>query len=455
MSPLKRPDMVHDPVAPALLRLVLPLIPGTLSIVLFNLADTLFVGRLGAVELAAMGFSFPVVLVTGGLAMGLGIGASALVSRALGAGDRDAARRISSRAHLLAFLTGILLSVAGLLTLEPLFRALGADGETLPFIRDYMTVWFIGLPFVIIPMIGINVLQAGGDTRVPGLVLTISVLLNVGLDPLLIFGPGPFPDLGIAGAAVATVVSRGMSFVVVTAVVIRRERLLTWRVGGVSAILRGWGDILFVGLPAAATNLLVPLSQGVVTRLVSDYGTEAVAGFGAATRVESFALVFVMALSMIVTPFVGRNLGAGRADRIGVAYRTAGIFSLVWGVLVLAVFLAAGSALAGLFNDSDAVVGVTSRYLRIVAASYGVLGMVNMSSAAFNGLRRPGLATAVAVIRLFVFYVPLALAGSALGGLDGVFWGAMVANLAGGAAAFFLFMRFGLRRARATIAEGA
>jgi putative MATE family efflux protein len=437
--------MIRDGVGSALFRLLLPMIPGTLSIVLFNLADTFFVGQLGAAPLAAMSFSFPVVLISGGLSMGLGIGTTAHVSRALGRGDRDFARLISSQAHLLAFSFVVLLGLAGILTIEPLFTALGAEPEILPLIRTYMTIWYSGLPFVIIPMIGMNVLQATGDTKIPGLVLTLSVILNIGLDPLLIFGIGPFPDMGIAGAALATVIARASSFIMIGTVIIRREKLLSLRFGGIKSIIKEWGEILFIGIPAAAVNILLPISQGVVTRLVSEYGTRAVAGFGAATRVESFALVLVLGLSMIVTPFVGRNLGAGRPDRIRKAHRYASLFSLAWGIIVLLVFLLAARPIASIFNDDPRVVEVTTLYLRIVAVSYGILGIVNITSAAFNGLRKPLSAAGAASVRLFILYIPLALLGRFLFGLEGIFWGAAAANILGGLAAYFWFSRAKIR----------
>ena len=438
---MNRPDMVKDPIGRALFRLLLPMIPGTMSIVLFNLADTFFVGRLGATQLAAMTFSFPVVLISGGLSMGLGIGTSAHISRAFGSGDRPLARRISSQAHLLAFMIIVVLSGLGLATIEPFFSALGADPVTMPYIRSYMTIWYMGLPFVILPMIGMNVLQATGDTKTSGLVLTLSVLLNIGLDAVLIFGLGPFPQMGIAGAALATVISRASSFFIVGAVVIGRERLVTLKIGGLRSVLHGWGEILFIGIPAAASNVLLPISQGIITRLVSAYGTEAVAGFGAATRVESFALVMVLALSMIITPFVGRNLGAGRPDRIRTAHLRSSQFSIVWGLVVLVVFLLAARPIAEVFNDSARVVAVTSMYLRIVALSYGILGIVNITSAALNGVRRPLQAAAVAALRSFAFLVPLALLGRALAGLPGLFWGVAAGNILGGASAYLWFAR--------------
>ena len=450
---MKRPDMVRDDVASALFRLVLPMIPGTLSIVLFNLVDTYFVGRLGADPLAAMSFSFPVVLISGGLAMGLGIGTSTFVSQALGREERDEAGRISSRAHLLAFALVVLLSGAGLLTIRPLFTSMGATAEVLPLIREYMTIWFVGLPFVILPMVGMNVLQATGDTKIPGLVLTLSVLLNVALDPLFIFGFGPIQGMGIGGAALATVIGRASSFVLVGAVIWQREKLYTIHLGGLAETLRSWGEILFVGVPAAAANILLPISMGVITRLVSEFGTNAVAGFGAATRIESFALVFTLALSMIVTPFVGRNHGAGHEERVLQGHRVSAYFSLAWGAMVLIVFLSAAGVIASTFNDNPEVVSVTSQYLRIVALSYGFLGMVNLTAAAFNGLKMPLSAAGVAAIRLFALLIPLAWVGRELFGLSGVFWGVAVGNVLAGVVGFTWFQLSRRRRQQGSAFE--
>jgi putative MATE family efflux protein len=438
---MKRPDMLNDRIPHALFRLVLPMIPGTLSIVLFNLADTYFVGRLGADPLAAMSFSFPVVLISGGLAMGLGIGTSTYVSHALGRQHRQEAARLATQAHLLAFGIVSVLAIAGLLLLEPLFAAMGATKTTLPLIDTYMTIWFVGLPFVILPMVGMNVLQATGDTKIPGFVLTMSVFLNIILDPVLIFGLGPIPHMGIAGAALATVLGRASSFFVVGSVLLFRERLITRKIGKLRYVLRSWGRILYVGIPAAAANILLPISMGVLTRLVSAFGTDAVAGFGAATRIESFALVFTLALSMIVTPFVGQNHGAGNHARVQRTHKVASLFSLAWGGMVLLVFLIAAFPVAGAFNDDPDVVRVTALYLSIVAVSYGFLGIVNLTAASFNGIKKPMQAAGVAALRLFGLLIPLGFAGRALFDLIGLFGGVALGNILSGITGYIWFLK--------------
>jgi putative MATE family efflux protein len=371
--------------------------------------------------------------------MGLGIGTSTYVSQALGRGDREEAARFATKAHILGFCVVVLLALAGLFTITPLFSAMGATPEILPLIRSYMVIWFSGLPFVILPMIGINVLQATGDTKVPGTVLTLSVLLNIALDPILIFGLGPVDGLGIAGAALATVISRASSFAVVGWAVFRRERLFTLDFGSLSDTLFAWGRILYVGVPAAAANILLPISMGVITRLVSDFGTDAVAGFGAATRIESFALVFTLALSMILTPFVGQNHGARREWRVLRGHHVASGFSILWGIMVLVVFLSAANPIASAFNDDPRVVNVTSLYLTVVAASYGFLGIVNLTAAAFNGLKKPLYAASIAALRLFGLLIPLAWIGRELAGLPGIFWGVAAGNVLAGVTGFTWF----------------
>ena len=437
---MKRPNLTSDPVGPTLVRLVVPMLAGALGIVMFNVVDTFFVGRLGALELAAMSYTFPIVIVAGSIASGLGVGASANVSRALGAGDRASAERLTLHAYILAFLVVIAIASAGLVTIDPFFRMLGAQPELMGLIRSYMVVWYLGMPFVILPMIGQNILQATGDSKTPSAAIVFAVTLNMIIDPLLIFGLGPFPALGIQGAAIATVLARSSTLIIVLLAVIRREKLFPAR-PQLELFWRSARQILFVGLPAVLTNLALPISMAVVTRLVSRFGPAAVAGFGVATRLETFSLVFTFALSMVFTPFVGQNLGAGTLERVRSGHRVAAGMSLAWGAMVALVFVSAGRPIAGLFNDTQAVVATTTRYLWTLAPSFGLMGVVTVSAAAFNGLQRPFSAAAVAYLRLVGLYIPLAVLGRALAGLAGLFGGLAVGNIVAGITAYLWVQR--------------
>jgi putative MATE family efflux protein len=417
------------------------MILGILGIHAFNLIDTFFVGQLGTRELAAMSFTFPVVFTIAGMALGLGLGASAVISRAIGEGDWHKVRRLTTDSLTLSWLIVAFLVVVGLLTIDPVFRLLGATDEFLPLIRQYMRIWYPGAAFVVIPMVGNNAIRATGDTKTPSLIMLVAVCANGLIDPFLIFGWGPFPRLELAGAALATIIGRSITFTVALWVLGRREKMLTRRFPGVRAVWESWKSILYIGVPSGLVNVAIPVGLGIITRLVSGYGAAAVAGFGVASRVETFALTPIGAVRSVVAPFVGQNWGACRHDRVRRGVALSQRFALAWGVLLLVVFAIVGSRLATLFNDDPAVVRNVALYLWIVPLSYGLKGVFQLSTAGLAVLRRPLDAALLTALQIFGLYVPLGILGSHILGLTGVFGAAAVANLVTGFAAYFWLKR--------------
>jgi putative MATE family efflux protein len=435
MGAAREARLTEGPIGRTLARLTLPMIAGIVGMVAFNLVDTYFVGRLGTRELAAMGFTFPVVFIVNGIALGLGMGTSAVVSRAIGRGDFQEVRRLTTDSLALALLVAGLLVAAGLSTIDPIFRLLGATPEILVLIRSYMRVWYPGMVFVVIPMVGNNAIRATGDMKTPAIIMLVAVAVNVVMDPLLIFGIGPFPRLELAGAAIATVIARATVFCVASWVLCVRERMVTRAMPRLRAVWQSWGQLLYIGIPSATTNIIIPLGMGAVTRLVSAYGPEAVAGFGVATRVERFALTVVMALSSVLAPFVGQNWGAGRFDRVRRGIRCSSRFAMGWGAGMLVLLGLGAKQIGSVFNDDPQVVSTVALYLWMVPISYGLWGVFRLANTALNVLRRPLRAALLNVLQLFVLYIPLAVAGSHLLGLPGVFGAAAVANIISGVAA--------------------
>jgi len=421
--------LTEGPVVRTLLRLTGPMVAGIIGMVVFNLVDTFYVGRLGTLELAALSFTFPVVLVIGSLAMGLGIGTAAVLSRAIGEGDHHKVQRFTTDGLLLSALIVTSVAVAGVSTIEPLFRQLGADEEIIPLIRQYMRIWYVGVPFVIIPMVGNNAIRATGDTKTPAAIMGVAVMVNVILDPLLIFGIGPFPRLELAGAALATVTARASTLTVSLLVLSRREHMLTFEAPRLREVVQSWKRILYIGIPAAGTNIIIPISIGVITRLVSEYGPESVAGFGVASRIEMFAMTLIRALGTVIIPFVGQNLGSGKLQRIIRGVKFSRTFALLWGIVLFILFLAAARPIAGIFNNNPAVVETTVLYLLIVSISYGAEGVFFLTASVFNGLNKPLPAAGLSILRMFVIYIPLALLVSRMFGLRGIFGAAALSNL--------------------------
>lgn len=416
-------------VSSQLFKLAIPMVWGILSILAFSLADTYFVAQLGTQELAAISFTFPVVNVLSNVAMGLGIGASSMISRAIGEGDRQKVQRLTTDSLLLSLLVVVLLVAIGLATIQPVFTALGAGPDILPLVRDYMSIWYLGMAFIVVPMVGNSAIRASGNTLVPGLIMMFAAGANILLDPALIFGWGALPALGLKGAAIATTLSYSSTLVASLLFLHFRERLLSFQRPHLSTMLSNWQSLMQVGVPAIATNLIAPLSVGVIVSLLSGYGAEAVAGFGLASKLESVALIIPIALAASLGPFVGQNFGAQQRGRINRSLQLTFWFCLGWGAMVAVVLGFKATAIATWFNPSLDVIASARIYLAIVPISYGALGMVLAASSAFNAMGKPIPALGMSLSRLLVLYLPLAYLGSWLFGIAGIYGAACLANV--------------------------
>ncbi len=427
---------------------------GIFGMVLFNLADTFFVSKLGTEPLAALSFTFPVVLIIASLALGLGTGASAVISLAIGEGDHHRVRRLTTDSLLLALLVVVLFVILGLLTIDPLFRFMGAAPDVLPLIKQYMTIWYFGMIFVVVPMVGNNVIRATGDTRTPAVIMLVAAAMNFLFDPLLIFGIGPFPRLGLRGAAISTVCSRATTMLVALYVLARRDRMLTAEPPRWSRLIASWRKVLYIGLPTAGTRMIVPLTTGIITGMLARYGTAPVAGYGVSSRIEFFSMGVLRALSVVLAPFVGQNLGAGKIGRVISGIRYSRKFSLLWGVALYLLLALLAPTLASVFSKNPQVKDIVVLYLRIVPLGYGMWGVLMLSMASMNVLNKPLPAAAIAAAQVFVLYIPLAYLASHLYGPPGVFAALGLSYIAAGLGAHLLLNRYLAQRKALLAAAG-
>ncbi|MDA1074496.1 MAG: MATE family efflux transporter, partial [Proteobacteria bacterium] len=306
------------------------MVMGFLAMTLSQLVEAVYLGFVGTDELAAIAFSFPVVMAMNAATRGIGIGASAVLARAMGQDERDLARRLTSHCLMLVLVFTLACSVAGWLYAEQLFYLMGARGHILQLTIDYMHIWFIAAPMFGLSMVGVGLMRAIGDPAYPGYVMTAGSVLQVIFGPFLIFGWIGIPALGIEGAAWAFVLARSLALIMALYWFVVKERMLQFSLEHFGTSSR---DILHVGIPAGATNLIQPLSMGVSTWLLADYGHAVVAGFGVASRIDSVVTMIVIAISASVPPLVGQNWGARRFDRVHQVLRLSYQASLVWGVM--------------------------------------------------------------------------------------------------------------------------
>ncbi len=437
-QPVTRPNpLLTAPMTSVLLRMTGPMILGIVAILAFNLVDTFFIGMLGTQALAAISFTFPVTFVVTSLAMGLGAGLSAVMGHALGQGKHEEAARITTDNLFLAVLLVTLIAVAGALTIHPLFRLLGASDALIALIYDYMLIWYLTVPMLVLPMVGNAAIRATGDTKTPSLVMTVAGLVNGVLDPLLIFGIGPFPEWGIRGGAIATSLSWLMAMLVSLYILRHREGLLRWRLSPRPQLLAHWRALLHVAVPASFTNMLNPLANAVLMTIFAGLGTEVVAAYGAASRVEALLLIVMMALSSVLAPFISQNCGAGNPARAKAALQLCMRFALLFQLAVYALTWLLAPFIADLFSDHPQVVRLIVLYLHLVPIGYGFQGMVMLLASALNGVRASSISFLFNGLRLFVFLLPGAWLGAKLGGEQGIYLGILLANLAAGTLAWW------------------
>lgn len=424
-----KPNLTSDPVALLLFKMTVPVMGGIVALMLFNLVDAYFIAQLGTEALAAVTFTFPVTFTLISLSIGLGIGTSAVVGRLLGQKAHELVKRRTTDSALLAIVLSLLLTLLGWLTLEPLFRLLGVSDELMPYIRDYMKVWYLGTLFVVFPRTISSALRASGNTLIPGLAMIASALLNALLDPLLIFGWGPIPGMGVQGAALATLISWMLLTVAVLLLPQVRNQLLTFSAVRFCDVMESWRAIGKIAIPAIISSILTPISAAILTRIVAIFGTEAVASFGVGNRIESVSLIVILALSMTLPPFVSQNLGANQIERLYKGVVGCFLFALVWQALVWLLLVAFRSPLVGAFADqgtgfADNLYG----FLWLVPLGLGFQGVIILANSTMNALHQPMVALRLSILRLFVFYVPVCALGAWFFGLYGIFGGAVVAN---------------------------
>ena len=409
--------------------MTLPVLGGIFAMMLQSFADTYFIGQVGSDQLAALSFAFPVLMVVTSVAIGLGAGTSSVVARAIGSHNQRRVRRLTTDSLIISFAITIVIVILGILLIDPLFRVMGAPPEMMPMIREYMLILYFAVPFVVVGMVGMSAMRATGDTVLPSILMVAASIGTILLDPVLIFGLGPIPAMELNGAALALALSRTILCLCGIAYLHWRLGMLSFSKPDMEELKESWRDISHVGIPAAATNAIIPLGVGVITAMLARHGPEVVAGFGVASRIESLTLVMFYPMSAIIGPFVGQNLSARKTDRIFEALRLCTFFSLAFGLLIAVLLGVYGESLSALFSDHDEVVRVSALFLLIAPISYGTYGMVMVMNASFNGMARPMPAVAISVIRMVVVYIPVAFLAERFFGIVGIFAAYAVANI--------------------------
>lgn len=423
-------DLTKGSIWQHLLKLSIPTMGGMLAFTIFNLTDTYFVSKLGTDALAAMGFTFPVVMIVGAVSSGMSLGAGSLLARAVGNKDHHLMHRIVTDGILLSLLSVLLFTIVGLLSMDAVFTLLGASEASLPLIKEYMTIWYLGIIAVVTPPVSDSAMRAMGDMIRPLFVMLTCAVLNIILDPIFIFGWFGLPAMGIKGAALATVLSRIAGMIMTLSFVHFHYKLLDFNYQGLSELILSWKGILKIGIPSTFVRLFPQLLRSLLTYLAAVVGGDiAVAAIAAGTRIESFSTIISMSIGTALIPLVGQNYGAKQYVRVKRIRNMLIKVAMIYSLMLFLFILPTGRWIASVFTSEPAVLDLAKWYLWIMFLGAMGLNTYNWLSQSLNAMGRPGIVAGLNILGTIFLLMPGAYIGSILYGFKGMLVGLSLGQL--------------------------
>jgi putative MATE family efflux protein len=407
-----------------------------LAIFSFEAIDLFFIARLGDAPLAAASFTFPVIWLIYAIGIGFESGVASCVSRAVGQNNHELARRLTTDSAILATAVVLVISLIGLATIQPVFRLLGATDTVLPLIQEYMTVWYWVGPTDVALWTCLASIRARGRAQLESKIIIGAAMLNLVLDPIMIFGLFGFPRLEMQGAALATLTANFVMLVFSLFYLNLKLQVFARIFAPIRVIVDSWKHMLTIGIPAMASHTIIPISNGIVVAMIATMGVEAVAGFGVAMRLEPIALLPFFAISAVTSPFFGQNIGANAFDRLTEARRLIAKFCILFGLALAGTLAITAYPLTGLFSESPEIRQVATDYIWIASLGFGAHGIVMSTNSAFNGMGKPIPGLVISSCRVIFVFMPLAWLGLWIFGLRGIFAATAVANILVGTVAY-------------------
>ncbi|MFW5852624.1 MAG: MATE family efflux transporter [Nanoarchaeota archaeon] len=418
-------NLIKGDIKKHMLRIAIPASIGFFFNTMYNVVDTFYAGQISTEALAALSISFPIFFIIIAFGSGISQGATALISNALGEGNKKKARSYIHQGIAFAIIFGIILTIFGLIVTPYAFKLLGSEGEYLGMALDYMNTIVLGSVFFLLVQMGISPMLAKGDTKIFRNMLIAGFFLNLILDPWFMFGGFGVPAMGIRGIALATVFIQFLGCIYAFYHLTKYE---LWEKLNPKSLIPKFAvfkEIASQGIPASLNMATIALGIFIITFFVSSFGNDAVAAFGIATRIEQIAILPAIGLNMALTSLVGQNNGAKKMKRIKQARYAAikfGFFvSLIGGVFAF-VF---AESLMRIFSGNPEVIKIGVLYLRIISPTFFGYILFSQNAAMLRGMKKPFTALEISLTRQVVFpTIILAIVHFILDyGIMGIWWG--------------------------------
>jgi putative MATE family efflux protein len=467
-------DLTSGGIGKPLFYLSLPIIVQNLFQVTYNLADTFWLGRHSTASLSAISFAFPMVFLMISLALGLSVAGSVLVAQHVGAGNQQKAEYAASQTMAYAVAASIVLGIIGYAFVDDFLTILGTGPEISPLVADYMRVYSVGLVGVFGFAVFMALMRGYGDTITPMYVMAGSVVLNVILDPILIFGFQDNPlfgylgvrgleasllgltgytGSGIAGAAIATVFSRALAFIIGLAIMFRGDRGVRIRLTQMIPNFSFGRKVVDIGLPASIEGTARSLSINLLLFVLAAFPPEISAAYGIGTRIFSVVFLPALAVSQGIETMTGQNIGAEKQDRAAETNHFGARVMLLILTGVGFITLVAARPVASIFTNDPAVIAESATFLRYTALTFGFIGVMRAYTGGFRGAGKTMIAAVVSVVTLGLIRLPVAWVGASAIGSAGLWIAFPISNAVGAIVAYFWFKQGTWRKVTLTDAN--
>ena len=414
------------PIPKALIALGLPTMTGMLINALYNLADTYFVGGLGTDQMGAVTLAFPLGQIIVGLGLLFGNGAAAYLSRLLGKGDKETGNRVASTALYSSVAIGALAIIISLFFLKPILKQLGAIESVMPYALTYTTIYIAFSIFTVFNVIMNNIVSSEGAARTAMYALLCGAVLNVILDPILIY----VCDLGVAGAAVATALSQVLSTIIYLIYIFRKKSIFTFRIHEYHPSDGVMKEILKVGIPTMLFQILTSFSIAMINHTATEYGKSALAAMGPVTKIMTVGTLIVYGFLKGFQPIAGFSYGAGKYDRLHEAIRIAILWSTAFCVIYGLIAIIFSRNIIALFTKSDLeMIHIGSKALRANGLSFMFFGFYTVYSFLFLVMGKAKEGAFLGACRQGICFLPCILILPALLNLDGILIAQPVADV--------------------------
>lgn len=412
-------DFTSGPVGRQIILFSLPIILGNFVMQLYQIVDSAVVGRyLGKEALAAVGASTPVVFAVVAMVIGVGSGASVVISQYFGAKQYDKVRLTSDTLHIFLLGAGLIIALVGIFFSEAIFRLIALPEELIPLAASYLRIYLGG----VFLLFGFNtvaaILRGVGDSKTPLYFLLISAVLNVGLDFLFILGF----DWGVAGAAWATVIAQGLAYFASIWYINSGKSIFHIDLFHLKFDRKIFRQCINYGLPTGVQQSFVAFGMVALMGIVNGWGTDVIAGYSAAIRVDNMAVIPSMNFAMALTSFTGQNVGAGRMDRVRRGLKMTLLYSSLTCLAITAVIVLFGPDILRIFTTDPAVVHVGTEYLVIVSSFYLVFSAMFVVNGMLRGAGAVILPMFSTLVSLWAVRIPAAMWLSHLMGEQGIWW---------------------------------